>query len=124
VLTCLGLLALGCSPGERPITVSGKVTYQGQPVTEGSVQFNDPKTGRGGQFDLGTDGSYQGTLPPAEYAVIILPPELKVESRTGPPDFQYKKVKNIPEKYRSTATSGLLAAVSADKAVHDFEMKP
>jgi hypothetical protein len=46
------------------------------------------------------------------------------ETRSGPPDPQFRKVKNIPEKYRSTVTSGLTAVVRADKTVHDFDMKP
>jgi hypothetical protein len=123
-LSQLGLVGLGCSSGDRPIDIRGKVTFQGEPVTEGTVQFNDEKTGRGAQVELGPDGSYQATLHPAEYAVVILPPLQMVESPYGPPDPRFKKVRNIPEKYRSTATSGLSVSVSADRTVHDFEMKP
>ena len=121
----LGLLALsGCRSGERPVAVRGKVTFQTQAVTEGTVQFNDAKTGHGAEAELGPDGSYQATLPPGGYSVVILPPLLMVESKGGPVDPQFKKVRNIPEKYRSTATSGLAVAVGANKAVHDFDMKP
>jgi hypothetical protein len=123
----LGLLLLagpGCGPGDRPIAIRGKVTFQGQPVTEGMVQFNEAKTGHGAEAPLGPEGTYQATLPAGDYAVLILPPYLVVESKSGPPDPQLKKVKNIPEKYRSTVTSGLTAVVSPDKTVHDFDMKP
>lgn len=123
VLCHLALGALGCSSGNRLIAIRGKVTFQGQPVTEGTVQFNDAKTGHGTEVELGPDGSYQATVPAGEYTVVILPPLLMVESKSGPPDPQFKKVKNIPEKYRSTATSGLSAPVSPDKIVHDFNMK-
>jgi hypothetical protein len=124
VAVVLGPVGLGCGPGERPVAVRGKVTFQGRPVTEGTVQFNDARTGRGAEAELGPGGSYKATLPPGDYAVIILPPLLFVESRSGPPDPRFKKVRNVPEKYRSTATSDLTAAVSADRAVHDFDMKP
>lgn len=124
VAVVFGLVALGCRSGDRPITIWGKVTFQGQPVSEGTVQLNDEKTGRGAEVEIGPDGAYQATLPEGAYTVVILPPLLLVESKSGPPDPQFKKVKNIPEKYRSTVTSGLTAAVSADKTVHDFDMKP
>ena len=123
-LAALMLAGLGCSSGEGPITVHGKVTFQGQPVSEGTVQFNDEKTGRGAEAELRPDGSYETTLPAGEYTVLIVPPLLSVESKTGPPDPQFKKVRNIPNKYRSTVTSGLTATVRADKAVHDFDMEP
>ncbi len=115
---------LGCGSGDRPVSLQGKVTFQGQPVTEGTVQFNDEKTGHGAEVELGPAGSYQATLPAGTYAVVILPPLLNVESKNSPPDPQFKKVRNIPNKYRSTVTSGLTAAVSPNKIVHDFDMKP
>src|SRR5262245_48247476 len=105
-LSLWGLAGLGCSSGARPIAIQGKVTFRGEPVTEGTVQLNDEKSGRGAEAELGPDGSYQTTLPAGEYKVIILPPLLLLESKSGPPDPQFKKVKNIPDKYRSTATSG------------------
>jgi hypothetical protein len=116
--------AFGCSSGDRPIAIRGKVTFQGQPVSEGTVQFNDEKTGHG---------------PAGDYTVLIVPPMLAVESKGGPPDPQFKKVRNIPNKYRSTGggrppagrvipghvvTSGLRVTVSADKTLHDFDMEP
>lgn len=128
VIRGLSLFALvvfvGCGSGTRPVEVRGKVTFQNQAVTEGLVQFNDPKTGHGAEAELKPDGGYETKLLPGAYAVVILPPILPDESKSGPPDPRFKKVKNIPEKYRSTATSGLQAAVSADKAVHNFDMKP
>jgi hypothetical protein len=118
------LVVLGCRAGDRPIDIRGKVTFQGEAVTEETVQFNDDKTGRGAETDLGPDGSYQARLPAGVYTVVILPPLLMVESASGPPDPKFKKVRNIPDKYRNTVTSGLTADVSADKTVHDFDMKP
>jgi hypothetical protein len=123
-VAALVLVGLGCSSGDRQITVRGKVTFQGEPVTEGTVQFNDDKTGHGAEAELQPDGSYQTKLPAGEYKVLIVPPLLSVESKTGPPDPQFKKVRNIPDKYRSTVTSGLTAVASADKTVHDFDMNP
>lgn len=116
------LSAVGCGGGgDTPITVTGKVTFKGEPVTEGTVQFVDDATGRGAEVELKPDGGYEAALPPGQYKVLVSPPYL-VDNSGGIPNPKYKKVKNIPVKAQSTATSGLSAAVSADKARHDFSL--
>jgi hypothetical protein len=122
----LGLSGVGCSPEDKPVTVRGTVTFQGQPVTEGSVQFNSEKTGYGAEVKLGPDGTYQAVLPAGTYLVVVLPPlvEAVMKNKDTPPDTVFKKVKNIPGKYQSAASSKLSAEVAADKVVHDFELKP
>jgi hypothetical protein len=117
------LLIAGCSFAEKPIDISGKVTFNNQPVTEGTVQFIEDRTGRGAQVDLGQDGGYQATLFAGEYKVVVAPPYI-VDESSGMPNPYYKKVKNIPLKYHSTETSGLTAAVSPDKTTHDFALAP
>jgi hypothetical protein len=117
------LLAAGCGSAEKPIDVSGKVTFKGEPVTEGSVQFVEDRTGRGAQVDLGPDGAYKASLFAGEYKVVVTPPYM-VDDRSGIPNPYYKKVKNIPQKYHSTETSGLTADVRPDKTTHDFALTP
>ncbi len=117
------LSAAGCGSAEKPIAVSGKVTFKGEPVTEGSVQFIEDRTGRGAEVDLGPDGTYQARLFAGEYKVVVTPPYI-VDESSGMPNPYYKKVKNIPKKYHSTETSGLTATVSPDKAAHDFALTP
>ena len=117
------LLVAGCGSADQPIDVSGKVTFKGEPVTEGSVQFIDDRTGRGAEVDLGPDGTYKASLFAGEYKVVVTPPYIVDESQ-GLPNPYYKKVKNIPAKYHSTETSGLTAQVASDKATHDFNLAP
>jgi hypothetical protein len=117
------LLVAGCGSADKPIDVSGKVTFKGEPVTEGSVQFVEDRTGRGAQVDLGPDGTYKVSLFAGEYKVAITPPYM-VDESSGMPNPYYKKVKNIPAKYHSTETSQLTAAVRPDKTTHDFNMTP
>jgi hypothetical protein len=125
-LATLGLasLGLGCRQAPTAVAIHGAVTFQGQPVTEGLIQFNDDKTGHGAEVALRPDGTYEATLPPGDYAVVILPPIIVSDGKTGPVDMKFKKVRNIPAKYHSTKTSGLTATVSADKVIHDFDMSP
>lgn len=117
----IALLAAGCG-SEKPIDIAGKVTFNGEPVTEGQVQFVEDRTGRGGQVDLGPDGAYKATLFAGQYKVVVTPPYI-VDNTSGMPNPYYKKVKNIPKKYHSTETSGLTADVSTGKTVHDFDLK-
>jgi hypothetical protein len=126
VLAALGLapLGLGCRQAAAKVAIKGAVTFQGQPVTEGVIQFNNDKTGHGAEVTLRPDGTYEATLPPGDYAVVILPPIIVVESKTTSTDMRFKKVGNIPPKYHSTQSSGLTAEVRPDKVVHDFDMSP
>jgi hypothetical protein len=123
-LLILGVaVSLGCGSAERPIDVSGKVTFRGEPVAEGAIQFIEDRTGRGGQVDLGPDGGYTVRLFAGEYRVAVTPPYIE-DNSSGMPNPYYKKVKNIPKKYHSTETSGFKAAVSRDQATHDFNLTP
>ena len=119
----LMLSGMACG-GKSQMEVHGQVTFKGEPVTEGTIQFNDDKTGNGAEVELRSDGSYQAILPPGRYTVVILPPLVNDvrKNPSSPPGQEYKKAPNIPPKYRSTATSNLGAMVSADKTVHDFEL--
>ena len=74
-------------------------------------------------MDLKSDGGSEASLFVGSYKVLVSPPYLVDESK-GVPQPTYKKVKNIPLKYQSTATSGLSATVAAEKAKHDFAMTP
>jgi hypothetical protein len=123
LIGAVALSTFGCGSAEKPIDVAGKVTFRGEPVAEGAIQFIDDRTGRGGQVDLGPDGGYAVKLFAGEYKVAVTPPYIE-DNSSGMPNPYYKKVKNIPKKYHSTATSGFTAAVSREKASHDFNLMP
>lgn len=115
--------AAGCGSQEKPIDISGKVTFNGEPVTEGSVQFIEDATGRGAEIELGPGGTYKAGLFAGNYRVVVTPPYI-VDTSSGMPNPYYKKVKNIPKKYHSTATSGLTAIVSPEQTSHDVALRP
>src|SRR5688572_17298853 len=103
----VALATAGCGESGPPVgRVSGKVTYQGQPVTEGTVSFYSDAAGYAAEAQLGNEGSYRietedGGLHVGDYVVSIHPP-----MELGPPDPRTpqvmieKDVANIPKKYR------------------------
>lgn len=125
----------GCSGGSRPptIPVQGKITYKGQPVTQGMVTFQAVKPAEGypqrpATGTINPDGTYQ--LATFEAGDGVIPGEYKVAvvSKTGEdtldnPNAVAKWL--IPEKYGTADKSGLTATISPDDSppkVIDFEL--
>lgn len=106
-------------------TVTGKVTFQDEPVDQGGITFEDPESGIAVMGDLGEGGQYTLEVPPGTYQIGITPP---LEDKTGrgdtPDDADYAKVDNIPPKYHWGGESGLTATVSDSETKHDFNMTP
>ena len=124
VLLCLW--AAGCAEAPPAVgLVSGKVTYNGAPVTEGQVALIDRETGVAGGATLGPDGAYKVDAPLTigTYSVIVQPPPLPMPEQGKPPP-QMKEYPNIPPKYREVDTSGLTTAVLEGENTFDIEMKP
>ncbi|RMF99739.1 MAG: carboxypeptidase regulatory-like domain-containing protein, partial [Planctomycetota bacterium] len=110
---------------EKTYTVSGAVTFQGTPVTEGQISFENPQTGFVQSATLGEEGKYSLQLPAGDYKVSILPPLIEVGGGPdSPAGEEYKQVDNIPDKYRSSESSGLTANINGDKADLNFDMTP
>ncbi|MFV0444541.1 MAG: hypothetical protein ACK5Q5_13310 [Planctomycetaceae bacterium] len=124
----LTIILAGCGGGEPTRvdhTVTGTVKFNGAPVTEGSVQFEDSAKGLGGSGELAADGSYETLLPDGDYKVTILPPmEFTPDTPNSPGGLVPKNVKNVPDKYRTPDSTPLAARVTSGQTVHDFEMMP
>ncbi len=135
---CLFVLAVhpGCGSGSAPKTigVSGKITYQGKPLTEGTIVFHPLKPADGypsrpATGQLQSDGSYQLStfapgdgVVPGEYAVSIT----SLISGPSPDDPHAELVYAVPRKFTSPMTSGLTASIPADAAKSlekDFDLK-
>jgi hypothetical protein len=74
LMAMLAASAVGCSKGSDRASVSGKVTFDGQPVASGQIAFEPRGTGRLGIAQI-ADGAYkmaaeQGPTP-GEYVVRI-----------------------------------------------------
>jgi hypothetical protein len=123
VVACLTFA--GCTSDSGRYTVTGKVAYQGQPVEEGTITFEDPAAGQVNSATLAAGGTYSVELPAGDFRVSVSPP--LVETKGGPDspgDMAPKKVANIPRKYWVPETSALSAKIAQDKKTFDFDLKP
>jgi hypothetical protein len=142
------VVVLGCGGDDsglgRRYKVTGKVTYKGEPVPKGTVNFLPTKppvpegraaTGeiKDGYYSLSTTGNNDGALP-GDYNVAIVALDIDLSSalaategkaRVGSKDFQkaIKSGKNlVPTKYGLGETSGLKATVDASGKAFDFDL--
>lgn len=133
-LMCMALLC-GCGHGgpER-VVVSGQVTYQGQPVEEGSIRFL-PKAGTQLPVSGGPirDGEYvvqaKGGVPVGTHVVRITatrpdpnyrPPTVPVPdgiAGDGVAQLQY-----IPEKYNRRTELKMTVPAGSRRMVQDFHL--
>jgi hypothetical protein len=130
ILLSVIMTAAGCGKAGHPkFPVSGEVTFNGSPVTEGMITFYRADDGAHAAM---IDGSGNFIVDPGlregQYRVYIEPPPhvMTPPPAGGPPRDKPKTYPNFPEKYRQASTSGLLATVEPDSAgnVFDFDMKP
>ncbi|AWM38034.1 hypothetical protein GobsT_38860 [Gemmata obscuriglobus] len=110
----LGSALLGCSQGVKKITVNGTVTYKGQPLESGILQF------------VGADGAYSAAVvqPGGKFIMTdVVPGDIKVGVQSSPGGSGSSDPKaaaapkgptpaTIPEKYRNPETSGLKYTVT------------
>ncbi len=115
--------------------VSGRVTFQGKPVSDGaSIYFCDNLRGTHMTALLDKDGTYRVEmaegfgLPPGQYDVAILPPVITltaafIEQQKGKSPY-LAKFPSIPLRYRDPKTSRLNVVVEAAGTTFDVDMTP
>jgi hypothetical protein len=126
LIVALSSFLAGCGGGDAGrYTVTGKVTYQGQPVEQGDITFEDPTAGQVNSSQLGSGGSYSLDVPAGNFKVSVAPPLIEMKGTAdSPPDMvRNPAVKNIPKKYWVQETSGLSAKVDKNAKAFDFELK-
>ncbi|MFG0261269.1 MAG: hypothetical protein ACF788_02640 [Novipirellula sp. JB048] len=122
LLASLSLGLAGCTPSNELATVpvSGKISFEGQPLSTGSVIFiptgggptADANIGPNGEYALGTYDKSDG-VPPGEYNVMVVAmseqDSIDAETATGSGSL-------IPNRYGDPSKSGLTASVTAGEA--------
>ena len=128
MLLLLAPTLVGCGAGEAKGRIAGKVTFQGQPVSEGIVVFRGAEKSVHITAELRSDGSYtvataKGVgLPPGTYQVCVCPPAIHVPTTVGGAAPKIKQYPNIPAKYRDIKTSGLTLTVELGDNPFDIAM--
>jgi hypothetical protein len=108
------LFILGC--GQPTGEVSGKVTYKGEPVTEGSVGLRMKSKGIAQDAKLDGSGTYTmpAPLPVGTYQAYYVPPTVEPQDpkiKAPPP-----KIKSVvPKKHQDAQTSGVSVEVKTGK---------
>lgn len=128
-LILLSVILMGCGSGEARGRIFGKVTFQGQAVSEGIVLFSNVEQGISMTSEIKPDGSYEvvtskgdGLPVGGTYKVCVNPlPPVVV---TGMPPPRIKPCLNIPLKYRNLKTARLTLTVQEGENPFDIEMKP
>ena len=137
-VSCLFLAQIGCGPQGPDLgpfgEVSGHVTHEGKPVSEGMITFSCSQSGQVSTANLQEDGSYvmnlngRDGLPLGAYTVTVRPP-LNVKVETDPSKMRRNNLYDpsvsvdIPMMYRYESSSGLSATVSAGANEFDFDLK-
>lgn len=124
-MTCLTIgVLLGCDMGPEIYTVRGTVSYKGNPISGGLINFK-PAQGQALGGGIASDGSYEYHLPAGEYEVRIdTPLKLPEGFKEGDPEPKLGK-REVPIKYSRYGTSGLTMSVqpSGNPQVFDFSLE-
>lgn len=125
VLACL--MATGCGGGGEEVpsgTLSGTVTLDGQPFTEGQVSIYAPELGIGASAPLDDEGRFviEEPIPTGTYGVAVMPPPEPAphEAPANAPPM----VSNIPAKYRDHNTSGITVQIKEGENELTIPMMP
>jgi len=133
--------AVGCNRGPHTVPVSGRVTYEGEPVGANpkamfpaSISFLPTQSGEGaplrpascvidseGKYELSSFSANDG-VQPGEYNVVI------VSILSGPTLLEPNKpeVWEIPQRYGRPGDSGLKVTIPDQRArlTFDFDLEP
>ena len=130
LLVAASAALFGCgSDDEVRGRIGGKVTFQGQPVSEGLVLFSNNERGINMNAALRPDGSYEiimakgAGLPLGTYKVRVCPPSIVLPIGASSPP-KIKRYPNIPKKYRKFLTSRLTVTIEEGDNPFDIDMEP
>jgi hypothetical protein len=122
----VAVFIIGCGAQDGPPTgsLTGKLTYHGDPVTNAEIHLNAPKRGTHGMAVVGTDGTYSipYQIEEGTYRVFVTPPSVIDKADGSPPPAPIDNPK-IPAKYRRESTSGLTIEIHTGDNKFDIAMQ-
>lgn len=117
-------LAVGCDRPKPTGKLQGRVTFEGDPVTEAQIQIQSQVTGVAAAAALDGDGNFKFDTPitVGEYAVSItpvfdIPPAGTVSGPITAPERP-----DVPARYRNAATSGFVVEVTEGETKFEADM--
>lgn len=131
-LFVLCLAASGCwgSDEPRPVRVTGKIEYNGQPLTHGTVAFVpvEVTTGHAARGTIGPDGSFELTTFqigdgafPGDYVVTVFAYDGTRDVAGS--SFQAVGPSVIPQRYNKVSTTDLLQTVGDKRMEVKLDLK-
>jgi len=129
------IVSTGCgSDAPKSVPVTGKVTYNGQPVTSGTVMLVPQDSGYGATGQIQPDGTFvltsfkQGDgAAPGNYTVTIqvFPDEEASGAELGLPGAEFGQGKKppIPLSYMDPATTKLRALINDGETELDLKLE-
>lgn len=141
VVCCLALSCLpGCGKSNQKATVKGKVVFNNQPLTAGTVAFVDA-SGRSGSSRIESNGTYTVNDAPVGVVTVTVftPPPSQIAANQGmaahkgmpkeflPPGQEENKAVRVvpaPEKYQKVETSTLKYTVQPGSQEYNIDLTP
>jgi len=131
VLTLLLMTAFaGCgSSSNNPASVTGKVTYDGQPAVGGRVMFVSEGQAsevfiglldQQGQYELKMTEGISGAQPGKYKVAVIIDDATQMDEQGN--SIRDPNAISIPQKYQNADNSGLTAEIKEGKNVIDFAL--
>ena len=122
---------IGCGKKADYGSVSGRVTFKGQPVSEGQVVFFEPEIYVYQTARIRPDGTYSVKmsdgpgLATGKYQVAVMPPVVEGPGSKSAGPRSPRKYPDIPPRYRTPKTSQLSLTVEEGKnPPFDIDMNP
>jgi hypothetical protein len=141
LLFCVLLLTTGCGGSKRSVehvNVTGKVTYNGKPVTGGQIMFVS-KDGFASTGRIDENGNYTINAPLGEVKITVdnrmlqsqnpMAMKAREHKRAGRPGYSAEgepiqgKYVEIPDKFTKAETTPLTWTVAKDQPSHDIDLK-
>lgn len=119
---CFTVSVVGCAPSDGLVLVSGSVTLDGTPISEGTIQFRALEGDQKAYASSIVDGKYEARVEPGPASVEVRASRI-IEGKfveSNPGEFDPVGEMYVPEKYNSRTV--LKVTVESDKLDENFDL--